>query len=132
MQRRLKKIERVLSVQEKLHRLAEWQLAAVDREKAEVAGSQAALLDAFNRDGALHGLFVEAMAKRLTALAREADRLDRARATQSRRLLEEGLKLKRVERMTERVRRAHLTHLTRRGFDDLLEALMKPDDASFP
>ena len=132
MQRRLKKIERVLAVQEKLHRLAEWRLAALDREKAEVAGSQAALLGAFNRDEALHGLFVEAMARRLTALAREAERINRARDAQSRRLAEEGLRLKRVERMTERVRRAHLRQLTRRGFDDLLEALLKPDDASFP
>ena len=132
MQRRLNKVERILAVRGKLHRLAEWKVATLDREKAEVAIGQSALLDALNRDEALHGLFVEAMARRLTALAREAERIDRAREVQSRRLLEEGLRLKLAERMTERVRRAHHQRLTRQGFEHLLEALLRPDGASFP
>jgi hypothetical protein len=102
MNRRLRKIERLLALQEQLHRLAEWKLAALDRKKAELASDQASLVGALNRDDPLHGVFIEAMARRLNALAREADRVNRARAAASRRLTEEGLTLKRAERMTVR------------------------------
>ena len=46
MDRRLKKIERVRAVQERLHQLAEWNLARLDREKAELADDQRALIEA--------------------------------------------------------------------------------------
>ena len=55
MRDRLKKIERVLAVQEQLHRLAQWRMAALDREKAENASGQADLLSALNDDNQLHG-----------------------------------------------------------------------------
>jgi hypothetical protein len=132
MNRRLRKIERLLALQEQLHRLAEWKLAALDRKKAELASDQASLVGALNRDDPLHGVFIEAMARRLNALAREADRVNRARAAASRRLAEEGLTLKRAERMTVRVRRQYEEILGKRGFADLIDRLAKPDDASLP
>jgi hypothetical protein len=132
MNRRLRKIERLLALQEQLHRLAEWKLAALDRKKAELASDQASLVGALNRDDPLHGVFIEAMARRLNALAREADRVNRARAAASRRLTEEGLTLKRAERMTVRVRRQYEEILGKRGFADLIDRLAKPDDASLP
>ena len=133
MQRgRLKKIERVLAVQEQMHRLAEWRIAALDREKAEIARGQESLLGALNDDDPMHGLFVEAMTRRLTALTREADRLAKAREVMEKKLTEETLKLKRTERMTDRVRREHATSEEKRLFQDLLETLGKTRDASLP
>jgi hypothetical protein len=132
MNRRLRKIERLLALQEQLHRLAEWKLAALDRKQAELASDQASLIGALNRDDPLHGVFIEAMARRLNALAREADRVNRARAAASRRLAEEGLTLKRAERMTVRARRQYEEILGKRGFADLIDRLAKPDDASLP
>ncbi len=113
---RLKKIERLLALQQQLHRLAEWKLAALDRKKAELASEQESLFGALNDDEPLQGLFVEAMARRLNALARETDKVNRARECASRRLAQEGLTLKRAERMTERVRRQYLEALGKRGF----------------
>ncbi len=133
MQRgRLRKIERVLAVQEQMHRLAEWRIAALDREKAEIARGQESLLGALNGDDPMHGLFVEAMTRRLTALTREADRLAKAREVMEKKLTEETLKLKRTERMTDRVRREHATSEEKRLFQDLLETLGKTRDASLP
>ncbi len=132
MNRRLKKIERVLAVQAQLHRLAEWKLAALDHKKAELASDEASLVGALNRDDPLHGLFVEAMARRLNALARETDRVNLARAAASRRLAEEGMALKRVERMTARVRRQYEQILGKRGFAELLDRLASSDNASLP
>lgn len=129
---RLKKIERVLAVQEQMHRLAQWRVAAVEREKAEVNDGQASLLSALNDDNQLHGLFVEAMTRRLTALAREAERLERVRRAMEQQLSQEALQLKRTERMTDRVRREHARGLDKRLFHDLLETLAKVRKASLP
>ena len=129
---RLKKIERVLAVQEQMHRLAQWRIAAVEREKAEVAEGEVSLLSALNDDNQLHGLFVEAMTRRLAVLAREAERLERLRRTMEQQLSEEALQLKRTERMTDRVRREHARGRDKRLFQDLLETLAKARKASLP
>ena len=126
MRDRLKKIERVLAVQAQLHRLAQWRMAALDREKAENADGQVDLLAALNTDNELHGLFVDAMTRRLKALARDAERLERARRVMEQQLSEEGLKLKRTEKMTDRVRREHQRGRDKRLFQDLLETLAQP------
>ena len=132
MRSRLKKIERVLAVQVQLHRLAQWKMAALDREKTANADGQVDLISALNADNQLHGLFVEAMTRRLAALAREAERLERARGVMEKKLSEEGLKLKRTEKMTDRVRREHQLGRDKRLFQDLLETLAKARDASLP
>ena len=127
---RLGKIERLLSLQTKIHRLAEWQLADLDRQRTELTASEQRLFDTLNSDAPLHGLFVEAMARRLAQLARDGDRLQRARETQQRRLQDEGLRLKRFERSSERLRRQDLADERKKHFATLLEALAGSDDAS--
>ncbi len=132
MDRRLKKVERVLAVQKQLHRLAEWEVAALDRKKAELANGQVELLGALNHDDALQGLFIEAMARRLAALARQSEEVSQARAVMSQQLLEAGLKVKRTERMTGKLRRELEAALGKRGFADLLDLLGRGDQASLP
>jgi hypothetical protein len=129
---RLRKIERLLVIQGKIHRLAEWRLAALDRKRDEVAADRAGLVAALNEDRSLQGLFVDAMARRLTILARETDRLARAREAQHRRLTEEGLRLKRFERATGKAHRHSQELGRRRGFQAILDALSTTDDASLP
>jgi hypothetical protein len=130
--RRLGKIERILAVQKQLHRLAEWDVAALDRKKAELTSGQAELVAALNDHESLQGIFIDAMARRLAALAREADKVSAARAVMAERLTEAGLKLKRTERITGRLRREREAALGKRGFADLLDLLARPDKASFP
>ncbi|CAN5346605.1 hypothetical protein BH10PSE9_BH10PSE9_07730 [soil metagenome] len=132
MEQRVKKLERMLALQEKVHRLQEWRLQELDHRQAENAESRARLFDTLNRDHPLHSLFVDAMARRLNVLARENDRLSAAREQQSRRLLDEGLRMKRIERMSGRIRREHVEQLRKRGFSDLLDSLAKLRDASLP
>jgi phosphoenolpyruvate synthase/pyruvate phosphate dikinase len=130
--RRLKKIERIGTVQKRLHQLAEWKLAQLDREKAELVDGQKALIEALNQDEHLQGLFVEAMARRLNALARETDRVNQARVAQNQRLVEEGLRLKRTERMSAGARREYRELLKKHGFETLLQTLAGIDKASLP
>ena len=129
---RLGKIERLLAIQGKIHRLAEWRLAALDRKQAELIADKTALVASLNEAEPLHGLFVEAMARRLTLLAREGNRLARAREAQQRRLLEEGLRLKRFERATGRAQAIGREFARRKGFQAMLDALASVEDASLP
>jgi len=133
MDRRMKKIERVLSVQKQMHRLAEWNVAAIERRKAELAANEAELFSALNDGSALQGLFIEAMARRLANLARESDKLNEVHRQMARKLTEAGLKLKRTERMSAKLRRELETANGKQEFADLLDLLGRPDgEASFP
>ena len=132
MNDRLKKIERIRAVQEKMHRVAEARLAALNREQQENAADQETLVGALNRDDPLHGAFVDAMARRLATLAREAAKIQAAREAQNRALTEAGLKLRRTEKMNDRVRRQVRAEMGKRTFTDLLDVLAKADDASLP
>ena len=129
---RAQKIQRLLTLQAKLHQLAEWRLASVDRARHELAENEARLFETLNGEAPLHGLFVEAMARRLATLAREGDRLTRLREIQQRRLQEEGLKLKRFERMTRRAERQSRAEAEKRDFAALLDVLAATEDASLP
>lgn len=129
---RAKKIGRLLVLQSKLHKLAEWRLVEIDRKQASVAENRERVFDALNSDQPLHGLFADAMARRINALAREADRLLRAREAQERRLREEGLKLKQFERVGDRANRKSRDEAAKREFAALLDVLASSDDASLP
>lgn len=129
---RLAKIERILALQGKIHRLAEWRLGETDRKQSELSQDRTRLIAALNDDGPLYGLFVDAMARRLAALARESDRLGRVRDVQQRRLQEEGLRLKRFEHTTGRLQRDAVEAERKREFAALLDTLARLDDASLP
>jgi uncharacterized coiled-coil protein SlyX len=128
---RLRKARRIMAVQAQLHRLAEWRLAALVREEGELDASQQQLIGTLNEDAALHGLFVDAMARRLRALARETDRVKAAQEEQSRRLLEEAMRLKRAERMADRIGKEERRAGEKRDLQRLLEGIVK-GDASLP
>lgn len=132
LNRRLNKIERILAVQEKLHRLAEWKLAKIEEKQAGLISERKSLVDALNGNDLLQSLFVEAMAKRLAVLARETDRVSRERDEQVRQLFAEALRLGRTERVTEKLRRQHAEDLWKRSFRDILESVGRKRDASFP
>jgi hypothetical protein len=132
MDSRLKKIERIKHVQERLHQLAEWKLAELDRKKAELAADERSMIAALNDMDKLQGLFIDATAQRLAKLAREADRVNRARAAQDAVLTEAGLRLKRTERMSSTVRREEEERLKKHGFETLLQTLAAIDKASLP
>jgi hypothetical protein len=90
------------------------------------------MIAALNDMDKLQGLFIDATAQRLAKLAREADRINRARAAQDAVLTEAGLRLKRTERMSSTVRREEEERLKKHGFETLLQTLAAIDKASLP
>jgi hypothetical protein len=95
---RLARVERLLAVQEQMRRTAEWELAATRRHAAEIRDSEAELMARLSQEGPLHGLFLDAAARRLKALARDAAAADALAARQEAAARERALEQKRSER----------------------------------
>lgn len=130
MRGRVKKMQRIMQAQARLHQLEELKLVRLEREEARLKGEQETIIQSLNEDGALHGLFVEAMSRRLTALARETGAVHRAQEAQSRRVIEEALRLKRSERITGKLSRQHKSAVEKKVFEDILDGIAKRDASS--
>jgi hypothetical protein len=131
MRDRLTKMERILAVQKRLHQMTEAEIGRLDRVRAELQAGQESLVEALNGDTAFHGLFVDAMARRLATLAKEQEAIGATRDAQAEILKAQALSAKRTERMTDGVRRAAREDERRKGFRDLLD-LLSGRDASLP
>ena len=115
-----------------MHRLAEWKLAELDREKAELAAGQEQLVGALNDDSALQGLFVEAMARRLSG-AGPRDRPGRTRRARPEPPADRGGPDAEADRAHDRPAAPRASNeLGKRGFAELLDMLAGRDDASLP
>lgn len=98
MEARAKKVHRILGVQRQMHRMEEWKLAQLEQELAELEASKRDLISALSDDSALHGLFVDAMARYLGSLTERAARVDWQKQDQLPRLIGEAARLKIAER----------------------------------
>lgn len=103
MQQRLKKIDRIIKVQEHLHRAAELKLADLQRKAHDLRTAQQELIHTMSDDAALHGLFVDGIARRLKALALEEARIRSAIAAQQAVTVEAALQVRRSERISSRL-----------------------------
>ena len=103
MSTQARKIHRILSVQQQLYRIEEWKLADLERTLEQVGASERDLIRALNEDDALQGLFIDALARRLRALAEQAAKVGEERVAQSARLLEHAARKICAERLAETV-----------------------------
>jgi hypothetical protein len=132
MKKRLDSITRVLDAQRQLHRAAEWQLARLQRQEAELEEDQRSLIAALNDDNALQGLFIEATAKRMRAVARKIDATKEAKAQQAREVAAQASRVKRAERLAETVEREHRRDEERRDLAEVIEQALAHRRASLP
>lgn len=101
MKTRTQKAHRILNVLKQLHTIEEFKKLELQRRLAELEDSQHEVIHALNTDDALHGLFIDQTARFLQSLAKEADKVARAKDEQSKRLLENASKMKQAERLKE-------------------------------
>jgi len=100
MSERGRRAERIVAVHRQMHRAETWKLAELQRRLAEIEASKIALIGALNSDEALHGLFIDAMARRLRFLSEEAARIAGERDLQSRRVVERLRHVRLAERLS--------------------------------
>lgn len=103
MRKRADKSRRILTAQQQLHRIEQWKMATLQRRLAELEASQLELISALNDTNALHGLFIDTTARRLSSLAEEAERVVREKNAQSLKLTEHASRVKSAEQLAQAI-----------------------------
>lgn len=132
MQSRTEKMQRIVKAQEQLKLAEEWRLRSLEGQLAETEASERELLTSLGTDSALHGLFLDATARRLRSVAEDAARIKQQRGQQSRKLLASATRLKSAERLLDAAEREAERGLEKKELLDLIEQLAAPTDASLP
>jgi hypothetical protein len=132
MERRLQKTRRLLKLQAQLHEIDKWKLAELQQKVAGLQEEQSALIMTLNDDETLHGLFVEARAKRLQALAAEEVQVRQAQERQTKIAFDRAMKVKRTERAVDKLIVEHRRHVEKKDYLSLLDILAAKSDASLP
>ncbi|MFG1421486.1 hypothetical protein [Roseixanthobacter liquoris] len=130
MQDRRAATRRIVAVRAQMHRTAEWELARIRREQAELEQNRAGVMETLN--STLFGpLLVDMVSRTLKRLSLEATRLAADAEAQAERVQAQAFALKRAERMAERVERETRAHEDRKAFQELAEsAALRPGAAA--
>lgn len=129
---RERKIKRILALQEQLHKLSQWRLGELQRQEDTLQDKQRDLIGALNEDGRLQGLFVGAMAKRLSSLADEEMRVAGLKRVQKEDVWAHARRVRQSERLVEAAAVVRRRDNEKKELDDLSERIATRPDASFP
>lgn len=132
MPSRVKKIRRIVNAQEQLKIAEEWRLRSLESQLAEAEISERELLASLGADNALHGLFLDATARRLRTVAEDVARTRKHGELQSEKLLASATRLKAAERLSAGAEREAQRETERNNLLDLIEQLAGRTDASLP
>ena len=103
MKKRAEKARRIFAAEAQLYRIEQLKMAALERRTAELETTQVELIAALNDSDALHGLFIDTTARRLSSISEEAERVRREKAAQGLKLKEHAARVK----VSERLHREH-------------------------
>jgi uncharacterized coiled-coil protein SlyX len=132
MQKKAEKAGRILAAQEQLHRIEQWKMSDIERRLADLEAMQVELIGALNDTNALHGLFIDTTARRLSSIAEEAERVGREKAVQALRVKEHATRVKICERIA--VERAQEFEREKEGKEllDIVEQFVGRKGTSLP
>ena len=98
-----KRADRLVAALKKLHRIEELKKIELQRQLAELRRSEEDIITGLSQENALEGLFMDTSTRFLRSLARQAERVSQSQQQQSRRLLDRASKLRRAERLRDRI-----------------------------
>ncbi len=132
MQKKAEKAARILAAQEQLHRIEQWKMSDIERRLADLEAMQVELISALNDTNALHGLFIDTTARRLSSIAEEAERVGREKAVQALKVKEHATRVKICERIA--VERAQEFEREKEGKEllDIVEQFVGRKGTSLP
>lgn len=106
--KRLKSIERMLAIQQRIRKLAEWRQKAIELKAAAAREESRALVVSLNGNGPTGGLFADMTARRLHRVGVSIWEFEAAAAAQAKQVLAETGREKRTARLVEHVRKIKL------------------------
>ncbi|QXX74690.1 hypothetical protein [Methylovirgula sp. HY1] len=130
MQQRLKSLQRLLSVQKDLHRLAEWRLAALARRFNALQEEQKRLITYLDDDRLFTLAYTATIAGRLRVLEETKQRCKQERDEQTRILLQRSQRMGQIAHATEAVAKQCRLHEERRELDAAIDAAINSRRAS--
>jgi hypothetical protein len=126
MQTRLHRTRRLLRLQERLHRLAERELAALEQQVRAADRAQEDLIRVLNEASAFHEPIRATSVGRLKALAVAAQNLRAERDVSAQQLRDRASRHKRTELWAGRLEDEHRAHLEKRDWAERLDRLTDP------
>jgi hypothetical protein len=126
------KIRRILHLQRQLHRLSQWRLSELQGQEAAIQDKQRDLIGALNNDGKLQGLFVGAMARRLTSLAGEEARVAGLKKVQNEDVWAHARRVRQSERQVDAAALERRRGTEKKELGEIVERIVTRPDASFP
>jgi len=132
MKQRIRKMNRILKVQERLKQEAELKVSLLEKEAAELRTAQEAIIHSMNDHDTLHGLFVDVAAKRLQALSTQEGHVEKAKVAQKAVALDKAMQVKRTEKMLTNLKGQDRREMEKKDLAAILETLAKGSSASFP
>jgi uncharacterized coiled-coil protein SlyX len=132
MDDRARKSRRILAAQQQLHRIEQWRMAQLQGRLAELEAAQLELIGALNDTNALHGLFIDTMARRLGSLAEEADRVAREKDAQSIELAEHAVRVRLADRLAQTIALEGAREEERKQLLDIVEQFINRKSTSLP
>ncbi|MBA1154702.1 hypothetical protein [Microvirga mediterraneensis] len=132
MKQRIRKIDRIMKMQQHLQKEAELKLAQLERKASELKLAQETLIQTMNDHETLHGLFVDVAAKRLQALASQASVVDKAKVAQKAVTVDKAMQAKRAEKMLSGLKEQDRRESEKKDLASIIELLAKGEGASFP
>lgn len=132
MKQRIRKIDRIMKMQQHLQKEAELKLAQLERKASELKLAQETLIQTMNDHETLHGLFVDVAARRLQGLASQASVVDKAKVAQKAVTLDKAMQAKRAEKMLSGLKEQDRRESEKKDLASIIELLAKGEGASFP
>jgi hypothetical protein len=112
-------MQRIVAVQEQLHKRAQQALAATLDVQQQIASEETSVLASLGTENQLHGLFVDQTATHLRRLAVRAAETKRTAEGQRAAVREAGLRLKRAETTSGRLAVEHARQEERKLMEEL-------------
>jgi hypothetical protein len=130
MKQRRESLAKILALQEQLHKLSAWKLAALDQQRAALEEAQKATIEVIDRDAMMNGVLVEGATRHLRGIDRRIEEVKAQQVTQSRLALEQGVRTKLAERLADGVDATYRMQQERSELGDLIERSLGKGSAS--
>lgn len=130
MRQRRKSLAKILLLQDQLHKLSAWKLAALDQERAALEETQKATIEAIDRDAMSNGILVKSATRRLRNIDRQIATVKAERLAQTQRAQEQAMRVKLAERLVQNVDAKYRMQQERAELGDLIERAVAKENAS--
>ena len=130
MKQRRKSLEKILLLQDQLHKLSARKLAALDQQRAALEETQKATIEAIDRDAIANGILVASATHRLRGIDKQIAVVKAQHVRQAQVALEQGARTKLAERLVEKVDAKYRKQQERTDLGDLIERSLGKNNAS--